>query len=448
MSKLGIILIIDDDSLVLEALQVLFIDDYKVLTASSGQEGLDILEANPDIETVILDIKMAGMDGLETASRINKIKPVLPIIICTAYPGEYSETDIYLQYKVFGYVEKNEPPEKLKYKVTQAIEKYRLITDPLQIIKKAKDEYGMVGSSKPMVKVYNLIDKIAPTERKVMILGPTGTGKELVAIAMHKHSHRKEKDLIIFNCNQLPKNLVESELFGHEKGAFTHAIKNRTGKCELAHEGSLLLDEIGDLNKEIQEKILRVLDTGEFERIGSNKKIKVDIRFISATNRDLRKLVDEGKFREDLYYRLHEVQITMPSLSERREDIPELINFFIKTYCQENGAGSLVFEQSAIDFMFGYKWPGNVRQLKSTIYSLIDLSNSSYISLTDVENYLGVKNNIKESSTNFNKQVNAFKKDLIERTFKKNNGNISATAREFEMDPANLRRLMKNLGIE
>jgi two-component system nitrogen regulation response regulator NtrX len=447
MSKIGKILIVDDDSLILESLYEAFIDDYDVLTASSGQEGLDILEANPDIEAVVLDIKMAKMDGLETASRIQKINPDLPIIFCTGFPGDYSESQIDNEFKPFEYIVKNERPSKLHRAVRNAITQYNLKMGKSDITEIARKEYSMVGSSKVMQEVYQLIEQVAPTENKIMILGPTGTGKELVARAIHKRSCRSGERMAILNCNHKSPDLIESELFGHLKGSFTGATADRLGIIEYADQGTLFLDEIGDLDITTQAKLLRVLETGEMQKLGSSEIKKVNVRLICATNCDLKQMIKENKFREDLYYRLKGIVINLPALSDRRGDIPELVEYFNQSHCMQFGNGIKVFEPEAIGLLTEYDWPGNVRQLADTIRSLIDLTNSSFISSADVRKYLELDSKDLAESSSFNDRVNNYKRTVIRQALARHNNNVSAAARELSIDPSNLNKMIKSLDI-
>ena len=378
MTEKSKILIVDDDSMVLESLYELFIDDYDVVTASSGAEAIEVLRNSGDIETIVLDIKMAEMDGLETAARIQKINPKVPIIFCTGYPGDYSETQIENELEPYDYVIKNERPARLERAVKNAVEHYRITTKKTNLAEHARAHYGMVGRSKQMRNVYEIIEKIASTDNKVMILGQTGSGKELVARAIHKLSSRSDKHLAILNCNHKSPDLIESELFGHVRGAYTGAVADRVGVFEYAHRGTLFLDEIGDLDITTQAKLLRALETGEIQKIGSPETSEVDVRLLCATNCDLKKLIDDGKFREDLYYRLKGVVICLPTLAERRSDIPELVDFFVETYCNQNGRGIKLIESSAMDLLCTHDWPGNVRELKHTIKALLKLRDRKF----------------------------------------------------------------------
>lgn len=447
MADIPEILIVDDDKLVLRALKIAFQNEYKVTLASSGQEALDILKSNACIKAVILDIKMVPMDGLETAKRIRQINPDIPIIFHTGYPGDFIESEIEEDYNAFDYVTKQERPIRIIRAVKHAVRQYHLITKSIDLDSLAQTQYGMVGKSKAMQNIYRTIEQIALSNNKVMILGSTGTGKELVARAIHLRSKRAGKRFAILNCNHKQPDLVESELFGHKRGSFTGAVEDRIGLFEYANEGTLFLDEIGDLDITTQAKLLRAIEIGEIQKIGSPEITKVDVRLICATHRNLQQLVEENRFREDLYYRLKGITISLPALKDRREDIPALVESFTDRYCMERGDGIKIFDPSAIDLMIEYDWPGNVRQLLDTVQSLIDLSPSSYITRDEVIGYLDYAGNQSRYMGSLNHQVNEFKKTTIIQALTRHKGNVSAAARELSIDPANLHRMIKTLGI-
>jgi two-component system nitrogen regulation response regulator NtrX len=447
VEKSGKILVVDDDPLVLEALNQAFMDDYEVLSASSGFEAIEIVSADSAIETIVLDIKMAKMDGLKTASKLKQINPAIPIIFHTGYPGDYSESEIEKQHAPFDYVGKNERPARLMRAVKNAVSFYRLKAGHLDLATLAREHYGLVGQSRAMMEVYQTIEKIGPTDNKVMILGPTGTGKELVARAIHRRSHRSNETLAIFNCNHKAPDLVESELFGHLKGSFTGAVADRVGMFEYADQGTVFLDEIGDLDITTQAKILRVLETGEMQRIGSPETIKVNVRLICATHHDLPARIADSRFREDLYYRLKGVTISLPALRDRREDIPDLIDFFSKRYCSKIGCGLKIFEPEAREYLIEFDWPGNVRQLLDTVQSLIDLSPSYYITKQEVASYLVLTENPIDGDGSFAQRIREFKRTLILKSLDRNDRNVSAAARELSLDPSNLRKIIKDLNI-
>jgi len=445
------ILLVDDDSLALEALEALFDDDYIVIAASSGAEVIEKVESIENIAAVIMDIKMPGMDGITAARKIRSISPILPVIFHTGYPGDYDEDEIDENEKPFGYVQKAGPTSRLIRAVRNAVEAYKAHVDIKELTRQAQSAYGIIGQSEPMIKVFQLIRKTASTDTKVMILGETGTGKELIVRAIYNLSPRHENRLVIFNCNHKSIDLVESELFGHKKGSFTGAVNDRVGLFEYADKGTIFLDEIGDLDITTQAKLLRVLETGEFSIIGSSETVTTDVRLICATHKNLSQMVAEGKFREDLYYRLKGIQIVLPSLKERKEDIPLLINKFADRFTVESDRSPVYFDKSAINVMLDYDWPGNVRQLLDTVESLITLSDSDIIIGADVEQYLGLDSSHQaelSGKENLSQRVRQFRKNCIIEALHETGNVINSAARLLGVDPANLRKWIKNYNIQ
>jgi len=443
----GTILLVDDDPLVLEALREVFCDTYRTECASSGEEALKIVSENRDIDAIVLDIRMAEMDGLQVAARIKDMGIDTPIIFHTGYPGDYSESEVDNSYKPFDYVGKNERPVRLERAVKNAVAYHRLETRCDDLIEKALRDFGMVGRSQKMRDVFRKIAQIAPTSSKVMIIGPTGTGKEKVARAIHEQSTRREARMVIINCNHKTPDLIESELFGHLRGSFTGAVADRVGMFEYADGGTLFLDEVGDLDITTQGKLLRVLETGEMQRIGAPETIRVDVRLICATHHDLPAMVAHGKFREDLYYRLKGVLITLPPLSERREDIPDLIDHFVRLHCRRSDQSAKLFQPEARELLIEFDWPGNVRQLMDTVQSLIDLSPSCFITRQDVENYLKFSSQTPAADNSFKSRVRDYKRTLIIQALDNTRRNYNAAARELSLDPSNLRKLAKDLEL-
>ncbi len=390
MNPEEIILIVDDDARVLETLNQIFKDDYHVLLARSGAEALKLISERSDIYAIVLDIKMASMNGLETATAIKEINSDIPIIFHTGYPGEYSEEDIERDFQPFDYVGKDERPARLRRAVRQAVTFSRYKKQSVNLVEHARIHFDIVGVSSAMMEVYQTIEQIGPTDNSVMIFGSTGTGKELVARAIHKMSTRADRQLVISNCNHRTPDLVETELFGHLKGSFTGAVDDRVGLFEYADGGTLFLDEVGDLDISTQGRLLRVLESGEMTRVGSPEPIKVDVRVVCATHRDLAALVAEGTFREDIYYRLMGVTINMPDLKDRPEDIPLLIDHFIDVHCEKRKIARKIFEPSARNLLISYEWPGNVRYLMKTIQALIDMTPSQFITSDDTARYLKI----------------------------------------------------------
>ncbi len=441
------ILIVDDDPLVLDSLNQVFMDDYIVAKASSGLEAIEQVKKGTDLGVIILDIRMAGMDGFDTAEQIKRIDPRIPIVFYSGYPGDFTDGQIDRDYQPFDFVMKNEAPSRLIRTVHNAVKMHNLQSGKGDLVSLAKDEYGMVGRSHKMLDVFETIENISPTESKVMILGPTGSGKELVARAIHAKSRRQSRPLAILNCNHKPADLIESELFGHLKGSFTGAVIDRLGLFEYADGGTVFLDEIGDLDMNSQTKLLRVIETGEMRKIGAPDSIKVDVRILCATHHHLGRMVEEKRFREDLFYRLKGVTISLPPLEDRREDIPDLIDYFMERHCKSSGIPLKIMEPTARDLMIEYEWPGNVRQLKDTIEALANLTPSSYISRREAEAFLEYDIVSSHTRGTYSDQIRAAKKTIIVKALARNYYNISAAARELQIDRSNLHKLVKDLGL-
>ncbi|MBD3402883.1 response regulator, partial [candidate division GN15 bacterium] len=314
------LLLVDDDESALEALTALFSEDYAVTSVASGEEAIAAIKQHADIAAIVMDIRMPRMDGITAARQIRELAPDTPLIFHTAYPGEYNQDEIDEREQPYDYVEKAGPISRLTRAVRNAVEAYHARED--NSLARLGTAYGMVGRSRSMLEVFRLVSKVARASHKVMILGETGTGKELVARALHAASRRRDHRLAIFSCNHKSADLVESELFGHVRGAFTGAVEDRIGHFAWADGGTIFLDEIGDLDITTQAKLLRVLESGEFQVLGSPEVRTADVRVVCATHRRLEDLVEAGAFREDLYYRLKGVEIVLPPLRDRREDIP------------------------------------------------------------------------------------------------------------------------------
>lgn len=439
------ILIVDDDSLVLEALNQVFLDDYDVLMADSGARALELAKQYREIEAIILDIRMAPMGGLETAEKLKAQGCDAPVIFNTGFPGDYSRDRVTREHQPFDYTEKSEGPQRLERALREAVEFTRLRRDPEYLTTHARDKYGMVGKARAMRDIFLEIEQVARTDSKVMIFGETGTGKGMVAKAIHDRSPRARKEFQ--TLTQRNVELIESELFGHVRGAFTTALADRVGMFEYADGGTVFLDEIADLDVGTQSKILRVLETGEFQRVGSPQLHHSDVRIICATNRNLEQLVQCGQFRQDLYFRLKGITIVVPPLRERREDIRDLVEFFTQRHCDKRNIETKFFEQSAHDLLVEYDWPGNVRQLAAIVQSAID-STPSYLITRDIcESALKTKGLCIPASANFNDQVLAFKRMITIRGLEKHGGNVASLAREFGIDPSNLRKWISEWDI-
>ena len=386
MKKKVKVLVIDDEAVVRESLHDWLSDaGYLVLTAENGPQALEIIEREkPGI--AISDLVMPGMDGIELLKRAKEISPGIEVIIITAY-GSIPTAIAAMKEGAYDYIEKPFRPEKAELLVAKLVEHQRLLEENISLHRKLEERYrfeNIITKSSKMQQVIELIKVVAKSNATALIIGETGTGKELVARAIHSQSYRKDKPFVAVSCAALPESLLESELFGHEKGAFTGAHAQRKGKFEVAHRGTLFLDEIGEMSANIQVHLLRVLEEKEFTRVGGNEPIKVDVRVVSATNKDMKEAVANGQFREDLYYRLNVVTIELPPLRERREDIPLLAEHFLKKFALENQKRVTGFSPEATEFILRYDWPGNVRELENAIERAVILAKGSLIGIADL----------------------------------------------------------------
>jgi len=362
------ILIVDDERNILLTLnQALQLEGYKTELASSAEVALQALQGKP-VDAVLLDVKMPDCDGLTALEKIKTIKPDLPVVMMSGHAT--IETAVKAtQLGARDFLEKPISRERLLVALRNALE-HRAMAEEIAELRAAVGQFEMVGTSPVMERLYQLIRRIAPSEGRVLITGENGSGKELIARAIHQHSQRRKAPFVKLNCAAVPQELIESELFGHERGAFTGALGVRRGKFELAHQGTLFLDEVGDMLPAMQAKLLRVLQEGEFERVGGTETFKVDVRVIAATNKNLELEIGAGRFREDLYYRLNVVHLHCPPLRERREDIQSLAEAFLREACVKNGKRPMQLSTEAIAALSGYSYPGNVRELRNLVERL------------------------------------------------------------------------------
>lgn len=382
MLKPRILVIDDDESLQRVLRHNLEEEGYIVLLASSGEEGLRLLEEE-EAELVITDIRMPGMDGVDVLRRVKELSPQVPVMIITAY-GTVETAVEAMRIGAFDYITKPFNRAELKLKVKKALQIKELERENIRLKSELSDKFkfeNIIGSSEKMQKLFEFIKRVSVTDATVLITGESGTGKELVAKAIHYNSLRGEKPFIVVNCSSIPKELLESELFGHLKGSFTGAIKDKPGKFQMAHKGTLFLDEIGDMELGLQAKILRSIQEREVEPVGGRNPIKVDVRIIAATNQNLEEAVRDGRFREDLYYRLNVIPIRLPPLRERKEDIPLLVQYFLQKY---SGGKNLEFSREALELLSDYSWPGNVRELENVCERLVILSTGKVINEKDL----------------------------------------------------------------
>jgi two-component system response regulator AtoC len=375
------VLIVDDEPNTLRGLkQGLGEKTYTILLADRAEAAIEALRQH-DVDVMLTDLRMPGMDGLELMKMARKISPQTQTIMLTAYGSVENAVDA-MKHGAFNYLTKPVNLDNLELLVKQAIEARALRAENIELRRRLEEKYGfeqILGGSAAMQRVFESIRQIAPTKANVLILGESGTGKELIANAIHAHSPRREGPFVAVHCAALAKTLLESELFGHERGAFTGAVSSKPGRLERADGGTLFLDEISEIDLDIQVKLLRVLETWEFERVGGVRPIKVDVRLVAATNRGLAALVADGAFREDLYYRLNVVSIAVPPLRERREDIPILVEAFMAEFAAANRKKVTGLSPEALDALTAYDWPGNVREVRNVIESLVVLARTSEI---------------------------------------------------------------------
>lgn len=379
------ILIIEDEASIRRVLTRILSeesDTYSVEEAEDGIQGLEKIKAS-DYDLVLCDIKMPKMDGEELLEAVKKIKPEIPIVMISGH-GDMETAINTMRLGAFDYISKPPDLNRLLNTVRNALDRKQLVVENKILKKKVSKNYAIIGESAPINQIKEMIEKVAKTDARVLITGPNGTGKELVAHQLHQKSERSEAPIVEVNCAAIPAELIESELFGHVKGAFTSAVKDRAGKFEAADGGTIFLDEIGDMSLAAQAKVLRALQENLIQRVGADKDIKVNVRVIAATNKDLKLEIAEGRFREDLYHRLAVILIKVPALNERRDDIPLLINHFATKIAEEQGNTRKIFSDSAIKLLQEYDWTGNIRELRNVVERLIILGGQE-ISESDVK---------------------------------------------------------------
>jgi len=382
MSK---ILIIEDEAAIRRVLKKIISEEsdaYQVEEAEDGLAGMELIKNN-DYDLILCDIKMPKMDGVEVLEKTQKIKPEIPMLMISGH-GDLDTAVNTMRMGAFDYISKPPDLNRLLNAVRNALDKKSLVVENKQLKKKVSKNYEMVGDSDAISHIKEIIEKVAGTDARVLITGPNGTGKELVAHWLHEKSERSKAPMIEVNCAAIPSELIESELFGHVKGSFTGANKDRAGKFEAANGGTIFLDEIGDMSLSAQAKVLRALQESRVSRVGSDKDIKVNVRVVAATNKDLKKEIEEGKFREDLYHRLAVILIKVPSLNDRRDDIPLLISFFADKIAEEQGTAVKSFSNKAIKKLQEYDWTGNIRELRNVVERLIILGENE-VSEDDVK---------------------------------------------------------------
>jgi DNA-binding NtrC family response regulator len=448
------ILVIDDEAAQRDILTgYLKKKGYKIYSASSGKEGIEVTKNNP-VDIILSDYKMPDLNGVEVLEQIKKINPEISFVIVTAY-GTVENAVKAMRLGAFDYISKPVDLDELDLMIERIIEHTNLKSENQLLKTQLREKHkisSIVSQSQKMEEVINIAARVADSKATVLITGENGTGKEVLAKAIHYLSSRKEKPFVAINVPALTETLLESELFGHERGAFTGADKMKKGRFEIADGGTLFLDEVGDIPQSIQVKLLRVLQEHQFERVGGTEKIEVDVRIIAATNKDLEQKIKDGTFREDLYYRLNVVSVKIPPLRERKEDILPMIEGFIDKYCKENNKEKLEISKEAVDALMKYNYPGNVRELENIIERAVVLTRGKVITLNDLPmNIKGFKEERSLGSLEegtLTDQVEALEKQLIFDALQQSNGNQTKAGKLLGLTERNLRYKLKKYNIK
>lgn len=447
----GRILIVDDEVGIRNTLRRILEDEgYTIVDVESGEECLGIL-AKRDFDLMLLDVWLPGIDGLEVLKRVAGT-PGVPEVIVISGHGTIETAVRATRLGAFDFIEKPLSLERILVTVENALKKRRLEEKNRLLRSQVGGEVTLVGESAPIVELREQIAKAAPTEGRVLIFGENGTGKELVARLVHASSDRSEEAFIEINCAAIPAELIESELFGHRKGSFTGAIENKMGKFLLADGGTLFLDEVGDMSLTTQAKVLRVLQEQTFERVGGGETIKVDVRVIAATNKDLGEAISGGEFREDLFYRLNVIPITVPPLRERRDDIPLLAKYYLDFFAEKYGRERKTLSEEALEALAGYAWPGNVRELKNLMERMVIMLSSEVVTpsnlLLDRAGYRKGEGDGIDWSGPLKEAREKFEKRFIEKALERNDWNVTRTSKELSIERRHLYRRMAGLGIK
>ena len=452
----GTILVIDDEEVMRDILEsLLTAAGYRVKLAGTGEEGLDILAREP-IDLAIVDVMLPDRSGIDLLDELKKLEPELVAVMITAFASVETAIEA-MKRGAFDYVTKPFKNDEVKVVVANGLKQRRLVDENKTLKKALSDRQRfdvLVGKSPRMHEVYALIEQVAPSKSTVLITGESGTGKELVAKAIHNHSARKAKPFVTVNSGSLPPDLLESNLFGHVKGAFTGAVSPKKGLFEIADGGSIFLDEIGTVPLETQAKLLRVIQEKEFMRLGGVDTLKVDVRIIAATNSDLKELVEEGAFREDLYYRLNVINLFLPPLRQRREDITLLAEHFLKKYGEENGRRPLTLSRESAQSLLEYDWPGNVRELENVIERAVVLADGSEIKRALIPEHVRSGPSFRlpqvvvpEEGISFREVITGFEKKLIESGLETSGGVQKKAAQLLGLKPTTLNEMIKRYNI-
>ncbi|MEO6212852.1 MAG: sigma-54 dependent transcriptional regulator [Vicinamibacterales bacterium] len=446
------ILVVDDEAEIRKSLRmILEYEGYDVVEASSGAEGLALAERDaPDL--VFLDVKMPGMDGLDVLQRLQASRESLPVVVISGHATK-EEVATSIKRGAIDFIEKPLGSDRILVTVKNALEHERLVDENRSLKRAAEARHQMVGESASLRQVWDAIKRAAPTNATVLLLGESGVGKELVARSIHRNSLRSRDRFVQVNCAAIPEELIESELFGHEKGSFTGATEKQIGKFEQADKGTIFLDEIGDMSPKTQAKVLRVLQEGEVERLGSARTIKVDVRVIAATNKELEQEIEKGTFREDLYFRLSVIPIRVPPLRDRRDDVPVLVRHFADLFTRDHGRRTPRFTAAALEFMQKARWKGNVRELRNTVERLIIMTPGEVIDVSDLRDVIRIdtKPVPAESEKERPGTLREFK-EVAERAFlvdklREHNWNISKTAEVIGTPRSNLYKKLEQYAI-
>ena len=447
------ILVIDDEAEIRRSVRmILEYEGYEVMEASSGPEGVAMAEReSPDL--VFLDIKMPGMDGLEALQRIKAADETLPVVIISGH-GTVTTAVEATKAGAFDFIEKPLASERVLLTIRNGLDQTRLVDENRSLKRAAEVRHQIVGESPALRQVWDAIKRAAPTNATVLILGESGVGKELVARSIHRNSLRSRERFVQVNCAAIPEELIESELFGHEKGSFTGATEKQIGKFEQADKGTIFLDEVGDMSAKTQAKVLRVLQEGEVERLGSARTIKVDVRVIAATNKDLEQEIEKGTFREDLYFRLSVIPIRVPPLRDRPEDVPVLVKHFADLFSKDNNRRPQRFTHAALEYLQKARWKGNVRELKNTVERLIIMTPREVIDVADLRDVVRVESRAAAGDNERAERPGTLRefKESAERSFlvgklREHNWNISKTAEVIGTPRSNLYKKLEQYGI-
>jgi DNA-binding NtrC family response regulator len=454
----GVVLIIDDEEEIRESIELLLTSEgLSADTAASGEEGLKKIEEGL-YDAVLLDLMLPGKSGMEVQKDIKRIDPTLPVVIITAI-GALETAVTAIKEGSFDYITKPWNNEKLLVIANNAIKQRQLMSENLQLRRALKERFGysnIIGKSEKLLKVLDLVTQVAASRSTILIQGESGTGKELIAKAIHLKSQRADKTFVPVNSGSMPVDLLESTLFGHVRGAFTSAIASKKGLFEVADQGTIFFDEIGTISMETQAKLLRVIQEKEFMRLGATDTIKVDARIIAATNVDLKKHVEDGRFREDLYYRLNVINIQLPPLRERKEDIPALVEFFTKKYCDENGKPPYRFSSEALKVLMDYHWPGNVRELENVVERAVVLSQDEIIGrdllpeavISPSLRFATLSSFPLSKDTSLFEVIDSFERRVIVEMLEQTSWSQTEAADNFKIPLSTLNQKIKRHGIE